>query len=130
MELCALEHLVALGPLAPGELAHRLGLSSGGVTGLAGRLIQAGWVDRARHPHDRRMRVLTATEAGAAHVAEYLQPVLDPAARALRWLSPTEADQVERLLDAVLALKEQSAAATPGPATPGPADERTSTLLM
>lgn len=130
VELGGLEHLVARGPLAPGELAHCLGLSSGGVTGLAARLVDAGLVDRARHPHDRRMRVLTPTQAGVAYVNEYLRPVLDPAVRAVRWLSPGEADQVGRALDALLVLKEQAAAATPGPAAPGEIDERTSALLM
>ena len=61
VELAALEHLVVLGGLTPGELGHRLGLTSGGVTALAGRLIDAGHVARLPHPHDRRMRVLSAT---------------------------------------------------------------------
>ena len=54
----ALEHLVRRGGLTPGELGHRLGLTSGGVTALTGRLIDAGYVRRERHPSDGRMRVL------------------------------------------------------------------------
>ena len=65
VELAALEHLVLRGGLTPGELGHRLGLTSGGVTALTGRLIDAGYVRRERHPSDGRMRVLGATEAGA-----------------------------------------------------------------
>lgn len=130
IELCALEHLVAMGPLAPGELAHRLGLSSGGVTGLASRLIEAGWVNRAPHPRDRRMRVLTVTESGEAHLADYLQPILDSVAQALRWLSPADAEQVGRVLDVLLSFKERAAAATPGPDKAREADEKTSALLM
>ncbi len=121
---------MALGPLAPGELAHRLGLSSGGVTGLATRLIEAGRVNREPHPHDRRMRVLTPSDAGADYVRHCLQPVLEPAARALRWLPHAEAEQVGRILDALLMAKQQAALATPGPVTTGEVDERTSALLM
>src|SRR3954454_17396490 len=42
IELAALEHLEAIGGLTPGELGHRLGLTSGGVTALTGRLSEAG----------------------------------------------------------------------------------------
>ena len=41
IELSALEHLEAVGGLTPGELGHRLGLTSGGVTALTGRLTVA-----------------------------------------------------------------------------------------
>ena len=50
VELTALEHLDALGGLTPGALGHRLGLTSGGVTALTGRLIDAGYVSSERHP--------------------------------------------------------------------------------
>jgi DNA-binding MarR family transcriptional regulator len=130
VELAALEHLVVLGGLTPGELGHRLGLTSGGVTALAGRLIDAGLVDRGPHPSDRRMRVLTATEAGERHVADCLGPVLVPADRALLWLSSEDAGVLERFLDLLAPLKERAAAATPGPATEPAAEPYRSALLM
>jgi DNA-binding MarR family transcriptional regulator len=130
VELAALEHLVVLGGLTPGELAHRLGLTSGGVTALAGRLIEAGHVARSPHPSDRRMRVLTATEEGRAHVATYIEPVLAPADRALSWLSEADADTLERFLDLLAPLKERAAAATPGPATEPAAEPYRSAMLM
>jgi DNA-binding MarR family transcriptional regulator len=130
VELAALEHLVVLGGLTPGELGHRLGLTSGGVTALAGRLIEAGHVVRRPHPSDRRMRVLTATEAGRRHVTSCTEPVLAPAERALSWLSGDDAETLERFLDLLAPLKERAAAATPGPATEPAAEPYRSAMLM
>jgi DNA-binding MarR family transcriptional regulator len=130
VELAALEHLVVLGGLTPGELGHRLGLTSGGVTALAGRLIDAGHVERSPHPTDRRMRVLTATEQGERHVAECTEPVLAPADRALAWLSGDDCAVLERFLDLLVPLKERAAAATPGPASEHAAEPYRSALLM
>jgi DNA-binding MarR family transcriptional regulator len=130
VELAALEHLVVLGALTPGELGHRLGLTSGGVTALAGRLIEAGHVARSAHPSDKRMRVLTATDAGRRHVADYAEPVLEPGDRALAWLSGEDARTLERFLDLLAPLKERAALATPGPATEPAAEPYRSAMLM
>ena len=92
IELSALEHLDALGGLTPGELGHRLGLTSGGVTALTGRLIDAGYVTRERHPEDGRMRMLTVTPAGAERLREHIEPVLEPLEEALARLSGAEAE--------------------------------------
>jgi DNA-binding MarR family transcriptional regulator len=129
VELAALEHLAA-GGLTPGELGHRLGLTSGGVTALAGRLIDAGHVERAPHPHDRRSRVLTTTPAGDAHLADFLEPVLAPAQRLLDWLSPEEAQLIERFVGSLVALKQHAAAATPGPAPERSSEPYSPALLM
>ena len=75
IEITALEHLDAHGALTPGELGHRLGLTSGGVTALTGRLIDAGYVTRERHPEDGRMRVLTLSQAGVERLREHMAPV-------------------------------------------------------
>ena len=130
VELAALEHLSVLGGLTPGELGHRLGLTSGGVTALAGRLIEAGYVERAPHPHDRRMRILTATPAGDAHLTEYLEPVLAPTNRLLGWLSDDESELIERFLDALASLKDHAAAATPGPQPERSTEPYSPALLM
>jgi DNA-binding MarR family transcriptional regulator len=130
VELTALEHLVLLGALTPGELGHRLGLTSGGVTALAGRLIDAGHVARSAHPSDRRMRVLTATDAGRRQVADYIDPVLEPGERALSWLSAEDTETLERFLDLLAPLKERTALATPGPATEPAAEPYRSAMLM
>ena len=115
VEIMALEHLVMLGGLTPGELGHRLGLTSGGVTALVGRLMEAGYVTREPHPTDRRMRILSVTPAGSAHLEEHLEPLLAPAKRAVSWLSDADATIVARFLDSLVVLVESAAAATPGP---------------
>ena len=130
VELAALEHLSALGGLTPGELGHRLGLTSGGVTALGGRLIEAGYVARTQHPHDRRMKVLTLTPAGEAHLARQLDPVVTPADRLLAWLTEDDALLLARFLDSLAALKEHAAAATPGPEPERSGEPYSPALLM
>ena len=130
VELAALEHLSVMGGLTPGELGHRLGLTSGGVTALAGRLIDAGYVERAPHPHDRRMRILTATPAGDAHLADHLEPVLAPAEQLLDWLSDDDARADRALPGLARALKDHAAAATPGPEPEHSAEPYSPALLM
>jgi DNA-binding MarR family transcriptional regulator len=130
VEVAALEHLVVLGGLTPGELGHRLGLTSGGVTALAGRMIEAGHVDRRKHPTDRRMRILTATEAGRLHVEVYTEPLFAPVDRGLAWLSGEDAQVLERFLDLLAPLKERAAAAIPGPAAERAAEPYRAAMLM
>jgi DNA-binding MarR family transcriptional regulator len=129
-ELTALEHLVVVGGLTPGELGRRLGLTSGGVTALAGRLIEGGHVVRRAHPRDRRMRVLTATAAGRRHLEAYAAPLVAPAERALQWLSSEDEEILKRLLDLLVPLKEHAAASTPGPSTERAAEPYRSAMLM
>ena len=130
VELAALEYLSVLGGLTPSELGHRLGLTSGGVTALAGRLIDAGYVERAPHPHDRRMRILTATPAGDAHLADYLEPVMAPADRLFDWMADADSDLIERFMDSLAALKDHAAASTPGPERERSGEPYSPALLM
>ena len=129
VELAAIEHL-SCGGLTPGELGHRLGLTSGGVTALATRLIASGHVERSPHPSDRRSRILTTTPAGEAHLADFLEPVLAPAQRLLDWLSPEQAQLIERFVSSLVALKQHAAAATPGPAPERSSEPYSPALLM
>ena len=130
IELAALEHLDAFGGLTPGELGHRLGLTSGGVTALTGRLIDAGYVVRSRHPEDGRMRVLAVTPAGAKRLGEQLEPVLDATDGLVPELSHSEAEVLAHVLDRLATHREQVAAATPGPERSYATDGYTRALLM
>jgi DNA-binding MarR family transcriptional regulator len=130
VELAALEHLSVTGGLTPGELGHRLGLTSGGVTALAGRLIDAGHAERAPHPLDRRMRILTATPEGEAHLAEQIEPILSPADRVLAWVDDGSAELLARFLDSLAALKEHAAVSTPGPERAPTSEPYSPALLM
>ncbi len=130
IELSALEHLDAVGGLTPGELGHRLGLTSGGVTALTGRLIEAGYVTRELHPDDGRMRLLAVTAAGAERLREHMEPVLEPLDETLGRLSVAEAELVMQVLGELAARREEAAAATPGPERVYPADGYSRALLM
>ena len=100
------------------------------MTALAGSLTDAGYVERAPHPTDRRMRVLTATELGRLHVACHLEPVLAPAERLFGWLSDDEARLLARFLDSLAALKDHAAASTPGPEPEHSTEPYSPALLM
>lgn len=63
-ELTALAHLVEAGELTPKELAGRLGITPGSVTGVADRLVEAGLLARVPHPSDRRSLLLRPTPTG------------------------------------------------------------------
>jgi DNA-binding MarR family transcriptional regulator len=130
IELTAMEHLSVLGGLTPGELGHRLGLTSGGVTALTGRLMEAGWVARSRHPDDGRMRVLSVTPAGEELLREHVEPVLETDDGPLGALPAAEAELVARALAELAARREAAAAATPGPERVYQADGYTRALLM
>jgi DNA-binding MarR family transcriptional regulator len=54
-------NLMEDGPVTAGELATRLGLTSGTVTVLIDRLVEHGYVSRAKAPGDRR-KVLVGLE--------------------------------------------------------------------
>ena len=130
VELAALEHLALVGGLTPGELGHRLGLTSGGVTALTGRLIDAGYVRRERHPRDGRMRVLGVTDAGAEFLRAHLEPVLDVSDAALSAVSDEDAALVAGVLELVAEAKDADAAATPGPEREYESDGFSRALLM
>jgi DNA-binding MarR family transcriptional regulator len=130
IEVLAVEHIATSGSLSPGQLADRLGLTSGGVAAVAQRLEDAGLIVRRRHPHDRRMRVLVATPEGLAYVREYLRPLLEPAELALSWLSEPDRAVVGRFLELLASLKEKSAAEMPAPEQEERPDEFIPTLLM
>ncbi|MGE8547529.1 MAG: MarR family transcriptional regulator [Alcaligenes sp.] len=57
-EYKALEFILELNPLSPGQLAQLLNLSASGASALIGRLEQAGYIHRSRHPADKRMVAL------------------------------------------------------------------------
>ncbi|MEU4572724.1 MarR family winged helix-turn-helix transcriptional regulator [Nonomuraea sp. ATR24] len=63
--------LVAVNGSATGQdLAHHLGVALATVTGLVDRLVAHGLVSRHEDPHDRRVRRVELTEAGAKLVEE------------------------------------------------------------
>lgn len=56
--------LAESGPQKASALAEQLSITSGGVTGIADRLIELGYVERERGTEDRRVVLLKLTEEG------------------------------------------------------------------
>ncbi|GBG08657.1 hypothetical protein B1748_03245 [Paenibacillus sp. MY03] len=61
------------GAIRSSELAERLSITNGGVTGIADRLIDLGFVKRERSERDRRAVQLMLTEQGKAVVGEMMK---------------------------------------------------------
>lgn len=64
-----LSHVVALGPVRPGELASRMRLDASTLTRNLQPLVAAGWVEQGPGD-DARSRSVVVTEAGRAKRAE------------------------------------------------------------
>ncbi|MFD9367660.1 MarR family winged helix-turn-helix transcriptional regulator [Streptomyces sp. NPDC060020] len=78
-DLTCLGHILGAGdtPLAAGDLAELVDLTTGAVTGVLNRLERAGYARRRPDPADRRrVRVVAEPEAAARVVAVY-QPFYD-----------------------------------------------------
>uniref|UniRef100_A0AAU2JKN9 MarR family transcriptional regulator n=1 Tax=Streptomyces sp. NBC_00049 TaxID=2903617 RepID=A0AAU2JKN9_9ACTN len=78
-DLTCLGHILGAGdtPLAAGDLAELVDLTTGAVTGVLNRLERAGYARRRPDPADRRrVRVVAEPEAAAKVIAVY-QPFYD-----------------------------------------------------
>ncbi|MBB2924467.1 MarR family transcriptional regulator [Cellulomonas cellasea] len=86
--------LMSEGPATPGELAERVGLTSGGaITAVVDRLERAGYVTRSRDERDRRRVIITAR---ADVVLERVGPVYGRVgARWAEYLRTLTVEQIE-----------------------------------
>jgi DNA-binding MarR family transcriptional regulator len=62
-DMRALDILGREGPLAPTDLAHRVGFTTGGITTVIDRLERAGYVIRRPGGSDRRRLLIEVTDA-------------------------------------------------------------------
>jgi DNA-binding MarR family transcriptional regulator len=62
-DMRALDILGREGPLAPTDLAHRVGFTTGGITTVIDRLERAGYVVRRPDESDRRRLLIEVTDA-------------------------------------------------------------------
>ena len=62
-DMRALDILGREGPLAPTDLAHRVGFTTGGITTVIDRLERTGYVVRRPDGSDRRRLLIEVTEA-------------------------------------------------------------------
>ncbi|TWP50123.1 MarR family transcriptional regulator [Lentzea tibetensis] len=90
-DLYALNVLGATGPMTPGELSARTGLTTGPTTRLIDRLEQAGYVRRVPDPGDRR-KVIVEQVGTPAELDEALAPARRKVAEVLQSYSPEQLD--------------------------------------
>ncbi|MCX5015669.1 MarR family transcriptional regulator [Streptomyces sp. NBC_00555] len=78
-DLTCLGHILGAGdtPLAAGDLAELVDLTTGAVTGVLNRLERAGYARRQPDPTDRRRVRVVAEPAAAARVVGVYQPFYD-----------------------------------------------------
>ncbi|MCJ2083153.1 MarR family winged helix-turn-helix transcriptional regulator [Methylobacterium sp. J-090] len=111
----ALSTLTEREGLTQQDLAARLYVTKGNVSGLVDRLVEAGWVERRAIPGDRRSHALHLTGAGTdlavrgivaqkAYVARTLgrlppEDIADFERLVLRWREVAREDSAARLID-------------------------------
>lgn len=89
----ALEHLMT-GPLGPGELAERLGVTPGAATQLVQRLEARGHARRTTGGGDRRTVEVALTDEGAATVHRHVRVMLERLDRLAVALDRSQSDAV------------------------------------
>ena len=108
-DLRALEIMAREGPLSAGDLAHRLRLTTGAVTGVLDRLEHEGHTHRTRNPSDRR-QVVVAQSPHAHQVAlTTILPLVEMLRKALRKFSREDLELAAHFIQTVkLAIAERS----------------------
>jgi DNA-binding MarR family transcriptional regulator len=97
------------GPLAAGDIATHLGLSTGAVTALVDRLERGGWVRRERDAADRR-RVIVHL---AGERTDELAPIYAPLAEAInRYRDSLDARDLRAVVEFLEQANETMADAT------------------
>ncbi|MGV9263466.1 MarR family winged helix-turn-helix transcriptional regulator [Kitasatospora sp. NPDC003701] len=92
---------LAAAPLRVGELAARQRLAPNTVSGLVGKLLEAGFVDRQADPGDRRTARIALTPAGLRQLDDWRQAHERRIATALGTLTATDREAVMQALPAL-----------------------------
>jgi len=86
--------------ITQGELAQRLYVTKGNVSGLVDRLVEAGLVERRAIPGDRRSHALHLTEKGRDHAQRGIAAQRAFVARTLGRLPEEDVAELDRILRA------------------------------
>ncbi|HET8629158.1 MAG TPA: MarR family transcriptional regulator [Thermomicrobiales bacterium] len=106
------------GALPVGELAAALGITGSSATTACKRLERAGLVRRERQRSDERVVRVALTAAGAERVASWQRERREALARLLAPLDDAEREQLQRLVERVLAEAGAPAAGADGVVRP------------
>lgn len=99
--------LSATGSASGQELAAGLGVGLGTVTGIVDRLIAQGLVSRHEDPHDRRVRRVRLTPAGAALVEDLNNAGLEHLRRIMDHLDTETLRTLEQVMRAIRAVADK-----------------------
>ncbi|MFJ6209240.1 MarR family winged helix-turn-helix transcriptional regulator [Lysinibacillus sp. NPDC092081] len=91
-----LDYLSQEGPKRPSAIADRLKVTTGGVTVLTSKLINAGFIEKTQHATDRRASQLKITAEGEDILEDSRQQVTELIQNMFGMLS---ADEVQTLRD-------------------------------
>jgi DNA-binding MarR family transcriptional regulator len=111
-EWVVLRVLYDTGPIAPSDLARRIGLTKGAISKLADRLANKALIARAATPADGRGQTLTLTAAGRALVPGLAALADENDAAFFQSLTAEERGQLEQLLRKLAADRRLTAAPT------------------
>ncbi|SRR5690606_5330236 len=68
-------------PIAIGDLGAEVGLSAAATGRNVDHLVREGWVERTENPEDRRVKLVSVTEAGRALAGRHLRSKEDAVRR-------------------------------------------------
>lgn len=98
----ALKRLGEHGPMTPGELARTLNYNPGSLTRLLDKLQEAGYLQRAPHPSDRRSLQLELTAAARKKHARIIACAETAAEKAFSGFTEAERSELRDLLTRLL----------------------------
>ncbi|GAA3600025.1 hypothetical protein GCM10022198_25560 [Klugiella xanthotipulae] len=93
-----MEHLIQDGPLSPGDIARRLGISAASVTIAVDRLSAMGHVSRQPNPLDRRGVLISATPDSRQRTMSVLMPMIFAVDGVLDEFEPEQQATITRYL--------------------------------
>lgn len=114
---------LAMEPLRVGELASRQRLAPNTVSGLIGKLLESGFVDRQADPGDRRTARIALTEAGRRQLADWQRAHETRMAAALSLISAADRAAVMQALGGLEQLALALGAEQPGAEQPAGAEQ-------
>src|SRR5690554_6603773 len=105
-QLVCLRAVAENGPLTTTAISREIHVSPSTVVGILDRLEDKGWVLRERSREDRRIVMLSATEAGRNLVRDTPSPLQQKLAEALKELPELEQATITLSLERIVALME------------------------
>ncbi|WP_370248637.1 MarR family winged helix-turn-helix transcriptional regulator [Nocardioides sp.] len=103
------------GPMTPGALGARLGISASAASSLVERLVRSGHLRREPHPHDRRSVTLAVTDLTLEMGREVFGRVALATQEVMDRYRPEELDLIARFLTEATEATLDAARDDPGP---------------